>query len=134
MKRGFTIIELLVVMAIIGMLASIILVVFSGIQAKSRDTRRMQDVRELKKALSLYYVNTNRFPEAATAVAVDGTDPITAALVAEGAIPNFAGDPVTPNFDYFYQSSGVASYTITFCLETDSIPNYTQGCSNTIRP
>lgn len=134
MKRGFTIIELLVVMAVIGMLASIMFVAFTSLQAKSRDTRRIEDIRELQKALSLYYVGTNRFPEAATPVNVDGTDSVTTALVNEGAIPAFAGDPVSPTYDYVYQTSGVGAYTITFCLETDTIPNYVQGCTNTVSP
>jgi len=134
MKRGFTILELLVVMAIIGMLASIIFVALSGIQAKSRDTRRVEDMREIKKALALYYVGTNRFPSASGPTVLDGTDVISTALIDAGAIPAFAGDPVSPAYDYTYTPSGVASYTITFCLETDSIPNHTQDCLNTISP
>ena len=116
------------------MLASIILVVLSGVQAKSRDTRRLEDIREFQKALSIYYVGTNRFPTAASPVTLDGSDSVTTDLVSAGALSGFSGDPVSPTYDYTYESSGVGSYTITFCLETDSIPNYTQGCGNTISP
>jgi len=134
MKRGFTIIELLVVMAIIGMLASVILVVFSGVQAKSRDTRRIEDVREMQKALSLYYVDGNRFPQAPSPVTITGSDAVSTALVNAGAIPAVSPDPVTPDFDYTYQATSSGFYTITFCLETDSIPNFVEGCGNSVSP
>ncbi len=133
-KRGFTLIELLVVMAIIAMLASVVLATLTTMQTKSRDTRRLEDVNQLKNALSLYYIDNNGFPLESTAINIDGSDDLTSALVAAGAISAFAGDPNTPIYDYTYQSQGVASYTITFCLETDSIPNYSQGCGNTISP
>ncbi len=132
MKRGFTIIELLVVMAVIGILASIMFVTFSTLQAKSRDTRRIEDVREIQKALGMYYVDKNHYPAAETAVALDGSDEISAILIQSGAISGISGDPVRPTYEYMYQSAGVGDYTITFCLETDSIPNYAQGCSNTV--
>ncbi|MDP2649945.1 MAG: prepilin-type N-terminal cleavage/methylation domain-containing protein [bacterium] len=134
-NRGFTIIGLLVVMAIIGMLASIVLVALSTIQTKSRDTRRMEDIREIQKALSLYYVDNNQFPVATTAVVLDGTDAVSTALVSAGAIPAVPGDPVHPSMTYTYQTNTTGgSYTITFCLETDSIPNFAEGCGNTITP
>lgn len=132
MKRGFTIVELLIVMAIIGILASIMLVTFSNLQAKSRDTRRIEDLREIQKALGMYYVDNNRYPAAVTPVALHGADDISILLIQSGAISGISGDPVRPTYEYMYQSAGVGDYTITFCLETDSVPNRTQGCSNTV--
>lgn len=132
MKRGFTIIELLIVIAIIAMLSSIVLVVLTSMQAQSRDARRMEDVREIQKALNLYYIDSNRFPQAATEVALVGDDAISTALVNSGAVSVVPRDPVTPEFDYFYIATTSARYTIRFCLETDSIPGYTEGCANTI--
>lgn len=134
MKRGFTIIELLVVMAIIAMLTSVVLVVMTDLQAKSRDTRRMEDVREIQKALSLYYVDGNRFPQAASPVTITGSDSFSTTLVNSGAISAVPADPVSPDFDYTYQATTSASYAITFCLETDSIPNFAVGCSNSVSP
>lgn len=132
MKRGFTIIELLVVMAIIAMLASVIFVAMSGIQAKSRDTRRMEDVREFKKALSLYYVSTNNYPTGSSVV-LDGTDSISTTLINEGSLKGFSGDP-SDSFEYVYNATTSAAYQISFCLETDSIPNHTLGCGNIMLP
>src|SRR5512145_815622 len=54
-KRGFTLIELLVVVAIIGLLSTIAIVAMSSARAKARDTRRLADIKQLQKALDLYY-------------------------------------------------------------------------------
>ena len=134
MKRGFTILELLIVIAVIGMLASIIFVAFANVQSKSRDTRRIEDMREIQKALNLYYIDGNRFPQSSTAVALTGDDPVSEALVASGAIAGISGDPVSPEFNYTYQATSSAQYIIRFCLETDTVPNYQQGCNNTVTP
>ncbi len=52
---GFTLIELLVVIAIIGVLASIVLASLNSARQKSRDARRIADVKQLQLALELYY-------------------------------------------------------------------------------
>lgn len=58
-KRGFTIIELLVVVAIIGILTSITLAFFSDAREKGRDSRRFDDMRQIKNALGLYNTDNN---------------------------------------------------------------------------
>lgn len=61
-KKGFTIIEILVVIIIIGVLASI--VVFSVINyiIKSRDATRKSDLRQLETALSVYFSENGSYP------------------------------------------------------------------------
>lgn len=135
MKRGFTIIELLVVIAIIAMLAAVVFASLSHLQAKSRDARRMEDMREIQKALGLYYIDNNHFPVAATPITIDGTDTMSTALVDAGAMPSVPGDPVSTTYAYTYETNtGGTEFTLTFCLETDSIPNFAKGCTNTIAP
>lgn len=53
--RGFTLIELLIVIAIIGLLVSVVLVSFPSSTAKSRDSSRMQELKQIQMALRLYY-------------------------------------------------------------------------------
>ena len=54
-SRGFTLVELLVVIAIIGILASIVMVGLGGAKQKSRDSKRVADIKNIQLALSLYY-------------------------------------------------------------------------------
>jgi general secretion pathway protein G len=61
-KQGFTLIELLVVIAIIGLLSSVIFASLGTARAKSRDARRVQDLRNIQKALELYYTHNGKYP------------------------------------------------------------------------
>ena len=61
-QRGFTLIELLVVIAIIGMLSSIVLASLNGARAKSRDARRIADMKQIDIALELYYDTNRTYP------------------------------------------------------------------------
>lgn len=59
---GFTIVELLIVIVVIGILASITIVAYGGIQARARDSQRQSDVESITKALELYYLDNGHYP------------------------------------------------------------------------
>lgn len=61
-KRGFTIIELIVVIAIIAVLSSIVMVGVNNFRAKARDARRVSDLRNIRKALEMYFVDNGFYP------------------------------------------------------------------------
>jgi len=52
-RKGFTLIELLVVIAIIGLLSTLAIVSLNTARQKSRDTKRMADIRTLQSAVEL---------------------------------------------------------------------------------
>ena len=52
--KGFTIVELLIVIVVIAILATVTIVAFNGIQARARDNVRAQDMAVIKKALLAY--------------------------------------------------------------------------------
>ncbi len=134
-NRGFTLIELLVVIAIIGLLASIVIASLSTVQAKARDTRRMEDIGSLQKALALYATNGGIYPVAVTQTVLTNASAPGAALIAAEAIATMPKDPLEPTYQYTYNSNaGGTAYTLFFCLETTTIRNYTQGCGNTVSP
>ena len=60
--KGFTLIELLIVIAIIGLLASVVLISFPSSTAKSRDSGRMQELKQIQTALLLYYDINQEMP------------------------------------------------------------------------
>ncbi len=125
-NSGFTLIELLVVIAIIGLLASVVLLALNGARAKSRDAKRIADVRQIASALELYFNDYNGYPASTTAVGGNGD------IAAYGLTTTYMGQfPTAPTpFDspcasaaqnaYVYSpkiSSGIAaSYTLSFCL------------------
>ena len=62
-QKGFTLIELMVVIAIIGLMASTVLVAVQGARAKGRNARRMSDMLQIRNALELYRSsNNNSYP------------------------------------------------------------------------
>ncbi|OYX41609.1 hypothetical protein B7Y94_04780 [Candidatus Saccharibacteria bacterium 32-49-12] len=59
---GFTIVELLMVIVVIGILAAISVVAYNGVAAKARDSQRAQDIKTIAKALEVYYIDNGRYP------------------------------------------------------------------------
>jgi len=60
--KGFTLVELLVVIVIISILASISIIAYNGSQGRARDSRRQNDIAELAKGLELYYLDNHKYP------------------------------------------------------------------------
>lgn len=66
-KNGFTLIEILVVVAIIGILATMGIVAFQTSLRRSRDATRIAEIKALQNAAEQFYAdNDNEYPVAAT--------------------------------------------------------------------
>jgi prepilin-type N-terminal cleavage/methylation domain-containing protein len=61
-KSGFTIVELLIVIVVIGILAALVLNTFSQAQVKARDTERLTDIKAIAKHLEVYYAEKGYYP------------------------------------------------------------------------
>jgi len=64
--RGFTLLEVLVVIAIIGILISMGTAAYTSAQKKSRDSRRSADLKAIQNAFEQYYADNGRYPTSAS--------------------------------------------------------------------
>lgn len=61
-SKGFTLVELMVVIAIIAILTGIIVTNFTQAKAKARDAKRISDIANLQLALALFFDRCNGYP------------------------------------------------------------------------
>jgi len=102
--KGFTIIEVLAVIAIMAILSTIIYASFSGIQAKSRDQKRVSDINLLKLSLEAYFNKNGQYPARLS----DLTPTFIASIPTQPA-----GGPSTPAYGYNYTPlSNTASQSV----------------------
>ena len=70
---GFTLVEMVVVLAIIGIVTSIVLMSMSTARSQSRDKKKISDVKSIQLALELYYLknatSSNSYPDTLAALA-----------------------------------------------------------------
>lgn len=67
-RAGFTLVELLVTISIIGVLASITVVSVGNVRQIARDSKRLADIRQVQTALEFYFNQTNGYPIAANGI------------------------------------------------------------------
>ena len=60
--RGFTMIELMVAVAIIALLSAVILATVSGTKIRTRDAERLSDIAQIIRALELYNSENGQYP------------------------------------------------------------------------
>ena len=61
-ESGFTIVELLIVIVVIGILAALVITTFSGIQKKARDSERQTDINAIHGQVEAYYAQNGKYP------------------------------------------------------------------------
>ena len=102
-QKGFTIIELLVVIVIIGILVALALPNLFAAQARGRDSDRKNELKNLQQKLESYFNDNDQYPAAATWAADIGAS---------------ADETTGPRSDtYTYATPDQQTYTLTATLE-----------------
>jgi prepilin-type N-terminal cleavage/methylation domain-containing protein len=71
-QQGFTVAEILIVIAVIGILLSIVLLTYPGYQKRNRDNERKSDVGQIAAALSAYAVQKNNYMGIGSGCGING--------------------------------------------------------------
>lgn len=61
-NKGFTIVELLIVIIVIGILATLVIALFTSAKKKARDSQRQTDIVALQGYIEGYYAETGKYP------------------------------------------------------------------------
>lgn len=123
--RGFTLVELLVVISIVGVLASVVLVSFVGTQKQARDTQRKSDLKQYLTSLENYGSKMNGlYPIYATRV-----DPNSLCTTLTGS-SNCPTDPKTPAMAYSYCSDNAGGQYALWATLENVVNTYWVVCSN----
>lgn len=85
-QLGFTLVELLIVIIIIGILIALGAGSFSSSQKKSRDSQRKNDLRQIGLSLELYFADHGRYPESNSEGEIMGCAPLGTDVCEWGAI------------------------------------------------
>ena len=131
---GFTIVELLIVVVVIGILAAIVTVAYTGISANARDGVRKSDIANLAKAIELYHAENGVYPMSGGWCTQISHPSHTAAF--QAAIqPYLSKITLDPQYaatyqDYFYRRISDSSYYLYAELEGEDRPDDGfSGCS-----
>ncbi len=123
-RKGFTLIELLVVIAIIGILSTLAIVALGSARQKSRDAKRVSDMRAIYSALELYNNEVGSYPNAVAPLgSIASGSTVYMNVVPTNPAPWIDGTGSTAcgvtggglNYTYSPQSSN-ASYVLTYCV------------------
>jgi prepilin-type N-terminal cleavage/methylation domain-containing protein len=123
-KNAFTLVELLIVIAIIGVFTTILIGSISSSKAKGRDVQRITDMKQIQIALALYFDNKRTYPQPD----MSSLD----VLKVDGYIAAIPVDPQT-GAPYEYYAPSSRKYCIGVTLE-GLVPNDGKTCDSDSGP
>ncbi|HBB76696.1 MAG: hypothetical protein A2186_02265 [Candidatus Levybacteria bacterium RIFOXYA1_FULL_41_10] len=123
--KGFTLVELLIVIAIIGVLSTLLMANFLGVRERSRDAQRKSNLRQIQSALELYRADVGSYPptspglkncSSSTAL---GNAP-TCTTIYMKKIPSDPLGTTAYNSGNYYYAINLNGYDLVACLENSN--------------
>lgn len=124
---GFTMIELLVVMAIVSLLSIVALSSYQATQRHSRNGKRLADIAQVRSALEVYRATEGEYPQIAGSPSNSNFVTLVSASYLEPYLSSLVNDPSSdPNYVYEYASVNPGTYQLCYYLE----PGLNRECDN----
>lgn len=133
-REGFSLLELLIVMAVLALLTMLVAGNYVTSLKKGRDAQRKADLQSIQKALELYYEDNKSYP--INSLPNPFCHPNGCAT--EQYMANFPTDP--QGYTYYYNSTDGSYYRIYSCIEYDAdrgpnvkyvpTPAYSNNCGS----
>jgi general secretion pathway protein G len=126
-KSGFTLLELLIVIVIVGVLGAVAIYGLGVARTTSRDAKRVSDISVLRSGLTQYWLQKASYPESeGMDIGVPGSNAV--GLTSAGFTGSEGGGavilqriPVGPKTGEYYRYKGVASgYSLRFTTERET--------------
>jgi len=115
-KKGFTLMELMIVIVILGVLVALIAGNFFSSLKKGRDARRKTDLEQIQRAVEMYYEDKRNYPTFSFPFGGKLCETVSCLATEKIYMQVVSNDPISTN-NYLYQSSDGSYYRLFSCIE-----------------
>lgn len=116
-KRGFTLVELLVVIVVLAVLAAIVLPKFMNSSSRSKESALKSDLKLARNAISLFQTDTGVYPKSLADLSATSADGVTATITASDwhgpYLESIPTDPVSGNALNYDSTTGKVTSSAT---------------------
>ena len=116
---GFTIIELLIVIAIIGILSVMGLIQIGDANESARDARRIGDLSQMRAALALYFFDNDHYPEPINSIDGPNAGPDKSTDGVDGTVFSDTDNPLVPSYLSMSVEDPISSARYYYYYDTD---------------
>jgi prepilin-type N-terminal cleavage/methylation domain-containing protein len=110
--KGFTIVEMIIVVIVIGILAGIVLVAYTGAQKQAKDSLVKSELANAQKQVQEYFVNNGKFPTAINSCPNPAATSICYKPAGGVTMSYFVDNSATPEQYYINGVTGTSSFRL----------------------